>query len=243
LRSVRRAARRWRRTIGIHLGLLPAPAKRGYMICAMPRSGSNYLCQLLTSTRVLGNPLEYFNTAGRRWQTDPKYPAERCAQVDIVRSLGATPNGIYAVKILPPQLQSVEQRIDLFRRLPNLTLFRFGRRDLLGQAISLARARQTGQFIASHPRTGTPTYNQNQIRNCLEALCEQESILDKRIGRLGMTPSSFGYEDILRDPQQIVDRIALRMGARSARSDRSGAGHAYRPTRRKHRRLAEAFPG
>ncbi|HET6619262.1 MAG TPA: Stf0 family sulfotransferase [Dongiaceae bacterium] len=212
LRSVRRAARRWRRTIGIHLGLLPAPAKRGYMICAMPRSGSNYLCQLLASTQILGNPLEYFNTSGRQWQTDPKYPSDRRAQIDIVRSLGATPNGIYAVKILPPQLESVEKRIDLFRHLPNLTLFRLGRRDLLGQAISLARARQTGQYIASHPPTGAPAYSQHQIRACIAALRKHEAMLDERIGRLDMKPAAFQYEDILRDPQRVVDRIALLMG-------------------------------
>ncbi|HSE74972.1 MAG TPA: Stf0 family sulfotransferase [Dongiaceae bacterium] len=212
LRSVRRAAKRWRRTIGIRLGLLPAPAERGYMICATARSGSNYLCQLLASTQVLGNPLEYFNTAGRRRQTDPNYPSDRRAQIDLVRSIGATPNGIYAVKILPPQLTSVENRIDLFRHLPNLTLFRLGRRDLLGQAISLARARQTGQYIASHPRTGAPTYSQAQIRACIAALREQESMLDGRIGRLGLKPYRFHYEDILRDPQQVVDRIASLMG-------------------------------
>ena len=212
MRTVRTAAKRLRRTIGIHLGLLPAPAERGYMICATARSGSNYLCQLLASTQVLGRPLEYFNTVGRRRQTDPNYPADRRAQIDIVRSLGATPNGIYAVKILPPQLRSVENRIDLFRHLPNLMLFRLGRRDLLGQAISLARARQTGQYIASHPRTGAPAYSRKQIRACITELSEQESMLDDRIGRLGLTPSSFQYEDILREPQEVVDRIASLMG-------------------------------
>ncbi|HEU4825778.1 MAG TPA: Stf0 family sulfotransferase, partial [Dongiaceae bacterium] len=96
--------------------------------------------------------------------------------------------------------------------LPNLTLFRLGRRDLLGQAISLARARQTGQYVASHPRTGPPAYSQRQIRACLAALREQESMLDERIGGLGVKPSSFQYEDLLRDPQRVVDRIASLIG-------------------------------
>ncbi|MGP8122502.1 MAG: Stf0 family sulfotransferase [Xanthobacteraceae bacterium] len=36
-------------------------ADRGYAICTMPRSGSNFLCQLLASSGCLGRPLEYFN--------------------------------------------------------------------------------------------------------------------------------------------------------------------------------------
>jgi hypothetical protein len=75
-RPIRRAATRWRRRIGIRLGLLPELADRGYMICATSRTGSNYLCQLLASTQVLGNPLEYFNTNGRRRREDPKCPVE-----------------------------------------------------------------------------------------------------------------------------------------------------------------------
>ncbi|TPL71848.1 hypothetical protein FJ941_28635 [Mesorhizobium sp. B2-3-13] len=40
---------------------------RGYSICTSPRSGSNFLCQHLSSTGVLGHPLEYFNGRGRRF--------------------------------------------------------------------------------------------------------------------------------------------------------------------------------
>ena len=34
---------------------------RGYLICTLPRSGSNNLCLALKSTGVLGSPEEYFN--------------------------------------------------------------------------------------------------------------------------------------------------------------------------------------
>lgn len=41
-------------------GVLP----RGFAICTAPRSGSNFLSQLVASTGQLGRPREYFNGPG-----------------------------------------------------------------------------------------------------------------------------------------------------------------------------------
>ena len=45
--------------------LAKSPADRGYTICANGRSGSNLLCQYLSSTGLLGHPLEFFNPDGQ----------------------------------------------------------------------------------------------------------------------------------------------------------------------------------
>ncbi|MBA4098834.1 MAG: hypothetical protein C0484_18975 [Rhodospirillum sp.] len=207
-RRLRKSVSRWQRRIAIGLGLAPPLANRGYMICATSRTGSTYLCQLLSSTGVLGNPREYFNTAGQRRRFDPAYPTDRQAQLDIVRTRGATGNGIYAVKIIGPQLLSLAGSTDPFRDLPNLAVVRIRRRDRLGQAISLARARQTGQFIATDQPRGAPAYDAGAIRHGLRSIERQEAIWDAAIGRLGVQPLSIAYEDILADPQLVVDRIA-----------------------------------
>jgi len=212
LRRIRISARRWGRQLGIRLGLLPPLADRGYMICATPRSGSNYLCQLLASTGQLGKPLEYFNTGSRRRHTDPEYPKDRRAQIDIIRSIGATPNGLYAVKVLPLQYCRVRKRVDLLRELPNLKFVRLRRRDLIGQAISLSRARQTGQIMASNrPRT-KPIYDPRDIKNCIRALQARESIWDQVMREAGTQPLTLDYEDVMRDPQAAVDQVATLMG-------------------------------
>jgi trehalose 2-sulfotransferase len=211
-RRIRRSVSRWQRRIAIGLGLAPPLADRGYMICATSRTGSTYLCQLLSSTGVLGNPREYFNTAGQRRRFDPAYPTNRRAQLDIIRTRGATGNGIYGVKVIGPQLLSLAGSIDPFRDLPNLALVRIRRHDLLGQAISLARARQTGQFIASDLPRGAAAYNAGAIRHGLRSIEQQDAIWDAAIGPLGVQPLSIAYEDILADPQVVVDRIAELMG-------------------------------
>lgn len=182
------------------------------MICAMPRSGSNYLCQLLASTDMLGNPLEFFNKAAGERTVDPNRPMRPRRQLDVIRTAGATRNGIYAVKLLPPHYLHVSKRIDLFGELPNLKVVRLFRRDILGQAISLSRVRQTGQFMASYPATTTPTYSANSIRSCLSALQEQEALWDEAMRRHGVQPLTFEYEDVMRDPQHAVDQVAMLMG-------------------------------
>jgi trehalose 2-sulfotransferase len=212
LQSIRRAARRWVRHFGIRLSLLPQLADRGYMICTTPRSGSNYLCQLLASTGQLGNPIEYFNTRSRRKHTDAKYPKDRNGQIDIIRSMGATPNGIYAVKVMPLQYRRAAMKVDLFRELPNLKLVRLRRRDVLGQAISVARVRQTGLFRASNRASGTSVYDFEDIGNCIQAVRARESMWDRLMLELGVQPLTLEYEDVMRDPQAAVDQIAALMG-------------------------------
>jgi LPS sulfotransferase NodH len=207
-RHIRRSATRLGQTLGMRLGLLPRLAEDGYMICATPRSGSNYLCQLLASTGQLGNPMEYFNTVGRRKHTDPNYPKHPRAQIGIIRSMGATPNGIYAVKVLPLQYRRARNRTDLFHELPNLKFVRLRRRDLLGQAISLSRAEQSGQFTTSQRARRTPSYDTQAIRACVHAVQAMESSWDQVMLELGLQPITFEYEDVVRDPQAAVDRVA-----------------------------------
>lgn len=211
-RSIRNSAKRWGAYLGVRLGLLPAPRDRGYLICATPRSGSNYLCELLASTGQLGKPAEYFNTVGRRRYLDPNYPKHPRAQVEIIRSTGATPNGIFAAKIMPLQYRRACKRVDLLQALPNLKFLRLRRRDLLGQAISMARAQQSGQFMSSQQMRQTPVYDVQRIRDCIGAVGVMEATWDELMRELGVRPLALDYEDVVRDPQAAVDRVATLMG-------------------------------
>ena len=113
------------------------------MICATPRSGSNYLSQLLASTGVLGNPREYFNAPGRRRYDDPAYPDDPHEQLRQVLTTGRTANGIYAVKVHYFQIAALKQVVDPTRELPHLRFIVLDRRDVLRQAVSWSRARQS----------------------------------------------------------------------------------------------------
>ncbi|WP_204276604.1 Stf0 family sulfotransferase, partial [Klebsiella aerogenes] len=81
--------------------------------CGAPRTGSNYFCELLSSTGVLGRPREYFNGAARRVHDDPDYPDDPHAQVARILTMGATPNGIYGLKLFPGLFDAVSPHLRL----------------------------------------------------------------------------------------------------------------------------------
>src|SRR5262249_21468528 len=110
------------------------------------------------------------------------------------------------------QLKRLEGRVDPFRDLPNLKFIRLHRRDRLGQAISLARAMQTQQFASSQPESSAASYDAARIRRCLHSLEEQEAQGDDILRQLGAAPLELVYEDVLRNPQAAIDRIADLMG-------------------------------
>ena len=215
-RPIRKAVKRWRHRIAIQLGLAPRPADRGYMICCAQRSGSTYLCEILASTGNLGNPLEYFNTPARR-RSEPGYPKNRWAQFDIVRTRGATRNGIYGVKTLANQLERVSLQADPLRELPNLKLIRLTRSNIINRAVSLARAVDTGQYDSSMKSRKEAVYSTALIRRCLESLLRQEAVWDRTLGAIAETCLTVDYEEILADPQAVTDRISAYLGVSAAR--------------------------
>jgi trehalose 2-sulfotransferase len=189
---------------------------RGYAICTTPRSGSNYLCELLTSTRSLGRPLEYFNPQGRRALETPDYPDDRALQLQRIVTQGCTPNGVYSLKVFPNQLERTLADVAVFNSLPSLRFVRLMRSDLLGQAISWARALMTGQYRSYQPTTGSPSYDGALISRCLANLACANAEWDIYFARRGITPTCLYYEDLEIDADASVRTIAELMNVEVA---------------------------
>jgi LPS sulfotransferase NodH len=190
------------------------PANRGYAICTSGRSGSNLLCQYLSSTGMLGNPLEYFNGSGRRLLGYPEYPDDPSRQIDWILTEGATPNGIYGLKIFPAQVELIEKSIHWTELLPNLRFVLLKRRDILGQALSSVRAMQTEQWRSSMPARGSAIYDGAQIYERLQIAARDYARLDIFFARRAIAPTIIVYEDLLADPQSAVDQVANLFGLR-----------------------------
>lgn len=191
----------------------PKPlATRGYAVCGAPRSGSNYFCQVLGSTGVLGHPREYFNGAVRRLRDDPAYPDDRQEQIHRILTMGATENGVYALKLFPGLFDAVSPHVRLTEALPNLTFVRLRRRDVLGQAISWVRSIQSQQFRSTDAVQGEIAYDGEAIRAYVAQVCQRNARWEMFFARTGIEPIAFTYEDIAADPQPAVDRVAAAMG-------------------------------
>ncbi|MGB8818986.1 MAG: Stf0 family sulfotransferase [Rhizobiaceae bacterium] len=192
---------------------LRAEPKRGYAICTAPRSGSNYLCQLLTSTGKLGAPLEYFNGQSRRIFEDPDYPDQPKAQIAKILTAGSTPNRVYGLKVFNYQHRAVAAQMDWPAKLPELKYVYLKRNDIISQAISWARAKQTGQYRASQPALGNPRYDPAQILECLVHIQQEYAGWDAYFDASSIKPLKLTYEDVVKNPQGAVDAIAGMLGA------------------------------
>ena len=112
---------------------------RTYIVCSTQRSGSTYLCRLLASTGVAGNPQEYFEARAEtgspphpayflaglprtgagirddaRPTNAPEYSDLRSvdgweAHLERTFRLGTTANGVFATKLMWNQLPDLEQ--------------------------------------------------------------------------------------------------------------------------------------
>ena len=161
---------------------------------------------------MLGHPLEYFNAAGRRLLGDHDFPDEPTAQIERILTAGATPNGIYGVKIFPWQLDLIAKSIRWTQMLPNLKFVLLKRRDLLGQDISAFRAAQTDQWHSNMAAQGRADYDGGQIYERLRAAARDYVRWDVFFARNGIEPTVLVYEDLVADPQSAVDRVARLFG-------------------------------
>jgi trehalose 2-sulfotransferase len=190
------------------------PELRGYAICTTGRTGSNWLCALLSSTGSLGRPREYFNWEARRQFDDPNYPADPTEQVRCILDMGATPNGVYGLKVFPTQHDAIASACAWTEVLPNLRFIWLQRRDLLGQAISFARASQTGQFRSTVQASTAARYDADFIRHGLVMFVKDQARWTLFFARTGITALPVFYEDVVSNPQGTVDRIAALVGLR-----------------------------
>jgi LPS sulfotransferase NodH len=122
--------------------------------------------------------------------------------------MGATPNGIYGLKVFPSQHDVVAPTCAWTSLLPNLKFLWLQRRDLLGQAISATRVVQTGQFRATVPATAAPEYDAHLIRQHLATTVRDQARWALFFARTAISPLPVFYEDVVADPQTVVDRIA-----------------------------------
>ncbi len=180
------------------------------MICATARTGSTYLCQLLGSTGLLGHPREYFNTDGSRRRYDPAYPNRSLGAARHHPDQGGHRNGIYAVKVIAPQLTPLERHRRSFPRPAESGLGQGPPQGSAGPGHIAGACAADRSIHRLRSAKGGTTYDVQAIRHGLQSIraCRRRSGRGRCRGWT-CSPLSIAYEDFLADPQAVVDRIAL----------------------------------
>lgn len=175
------------------------------------RSGTSLLCALMEATGQLGGPDEFFKP------DLPKYP-DPSGRDDIFHRLRlvtdrASPNNVASFKLFWAQQKfALAEGCDLWRFFPDPIFVRVRREDVLGQAISLAIARQTNKWSSRQRSSGAARYDAKAISDCLETIITENVQWDRYLGSRGKVPLTLTYESIERDHGAALHTIADRAG-------------------------------
>jgi LPS sulfotransferase NodH len=92
--------------------------------------------------------------------------------------------------------------------LPNLHFVYLSRDDLLGQAISWARALQSEQYRSTQPAKQAAVYDADLIRSQLMTIVRERAQWEAFFARTGIKPLRIVYERFLEDRSSYVDLVA-----------------------------------
>ncbi len=185
---------------------------RGYALCGEPRSGTTFLREAIASTGMLGHPYEWFHP---RFQEQLGKGEDL---LDMMLARTASANGVYGLKIFSVHAL-VAERLRWATRLPNLSFVHITREDLLDQAISLARAVQTSRYQAGEDEARPAAYDRRQITAALKEIARGQARWSVWFATHGIRPLSISYDEIVREPESVVARIAGLVGVEDARID------------------------
>ncbi|HMF80481.1 MAG TPA: Stf0 family sulfotransferase [Candidatus Acidoferrum sp.] len=214
--------------------------RRCYVVCTIPRSGSNLLTDGLRATRRAGMPKQFFL---------PKFEARYGAELGVdpvadypkyvrgIVSTRATHNEVFGFKLMSWYLDDFLTRLRdtrafggpatddlalLRNAFPRLRFVHIHRRHKLRQALSTARALQTGLWKVQEGKNMVrePQFDAELIEQSLKEAERQEEIWYHFFQRIGIEPFEVEYEKLCQDyegtTRSVLDflHISLPRGAR-----------------------------
>jgi LPS sulfotransferase NodH len=212
--------------------------RRCYVVCTIPRSGSNLLTDGLRDTRRAGMPKQFFLP-----KAEARYGAELgidsavdyAAYVRGVVNTKTTRNEVFGFKLMSWYLDDFLAHLReahgfgnssdfemLWSAFPNLRFVRIVRRHKLRQALSTARALQTGLWKVQEGKSvlREPEFDPDLIEQSLHEAERQDKIWDDFFGRIEVKPFEVEYEKLCQDYEATIRavlnflRIKLPAGAR-----------------------------
>lgn len=190
-------------------------------MCATARSGSNLLTDGLHGTRLAGRPKQFFL---------PKFESEYATKLGLegvgfaeyvkgVIERSATSNEVFGFKLMAWYLEDFLGRLRgafsgregsphglLSHVFPRLRYVRIVRKNKLRQAISKARAIQTGlwKVQAGNETRAEPAFDADLIQQCLAEVLEDDRVWDGFFQGAGVEPMVVGYEELCSNYEATV---------------------------------------
>ena len=189
------------------------PLQKSYIVAASYRCGSTYLCTRLWNTGVLGAPAEYLNVGGGRML---RHVMERRLQATspedyFVKLLACrtSSNGVFGMKA---HYHHFDRALDwcprMLKLLAPVTYIYLSRRDVIAQAVSMAKAIQTNRWTSMDDDVETvPRYDKRLIGQCLEEIRQQKIGWLRWFELHNITPFVVTYEDLIANTTGAIASI------------------------------------
>ena len=188
---------------------------RIYVLAMTYRTGSTLLKDWLAGTGVLGKPEEYLNTRPGNL-LDQWAAAFRAEDIEsYVRRVAihhATPNGVFGIKVEFMQYLPVIRSGVLDDVGPEPRFIYLTRKDLLAQAVSLARARATGRWNSSMTVRFDGDADETAVVECLWEVTRRRELWDRFFALKGIEPLRLTYEEMIARPGAAVADVATHLG-------------------------------
>ncbi len=214
--------------------------RRCYVVCTIPRSGSNLLTDGLRATRRAGMPKQFFlpkfeRRYGAELALDPV--ADYAGYMRGIVNSKVTCNEVFGFKLMSWYLDdfltrlrdarafgnvATDDRTLLRKAFPRLRFVHIVRRHKLRQALSTARALQTGLWKVQEGKNTVrePQFDAELIEQSLKDAERQDEIWYRFFQRTHICPFEVEYEKLCQDYEETIRsvldflRISLGRGAR-----------------------------
>ena len=216
--------------------------RRCYVVCAVARSGSNLLTDALRETGRAGQPKQFFSELfqsgyGAKYGLDPG--SDYARYVRGIIDATATSNGVFGFKLMGWSLEGFLARLrgtgqfaspdstdlDVLRSaFPRLQFIRIIRRDKLRQAISKARAMQTGLWKLADGKNavGEAHFDRDLIAQCLREGEIEEAAWNRFFDNFPGALLTIEYEQLSRDYKRTVRSVLDFLGIALQRGSKIG---------------------
>jgi LPS sulfotransferase NodH len=194
-------------------------------VCAIARSGSNLLTDGLRETGRAGRPKQFFcplfeRGYGAKYQLDPQH--DFASYVRGIIEATATSNQVFGFKLMGWYLDHFLHRLrnthafgtgqddDLLNEaFPRLQLIHIYRQNKLEQAISKARAYQSGLWKVqeSEVKVRDATFDPQLIDRCLNEIRQEDEVWAQFFARSGVEPFRIEYEELCRAYRSIISAV------------------------------------
>jgi LPS sulfotransferase NodH len=195
------------------------PASR-YVIAMTPRSGSTYLCDLMSSISRFGQPNELLNQDGlaKHIKDAPgRTPDEYLRHILRNRQ---TDNGVSGLKTSWFQFENFTGYMDDRVYLAGFKYIYLTRRNLAAQAVSLYKATATGVFHTDTEHSPEALaklhdleYDYAAIKYWYDHIVVQEKGWQSYFYENSIYPLCISYEDIAENVFKVLQRIAAYVAA------------------------------